>query len=150
MIVLTNFVNVIGKYIVFSGRASRSEFWWYFLVMSIANCFFIVAGQVKDLQAVTLYPTSYLAFHALTVCPTMAVTIRRLHDVGFSAWRMLGYAPLILSTIWAVMSDSHLAIAGAAYLIGLICYVTMIVHATLRGASGDNKYGPAPKPTARD
>lgn len=150
MIVLANFVDVIRKYTVFRGRASRSEFWWYFLVMTLANVLFVVAGQVEDLQVVTLYPTAYLAFHALTVCPTLAVTIRRLHDVGFSAWRMLGYAPLIISTIWALMSDSHLAIAGAAYLIGLICYVTMIVHATLRGASGDNKYGPDPKLTTTD
>ena len=145
MRVMENFVNVIGKYTTFSGRASRSEFWLYFLVIAVANVLFLVAGQVKVLQVVIPYPTVYLAFHALTACPTLAVTIRRLHDAGYSAWRILGYAPLIISTIWAVMSDEHLAVAGAVYLIGLTCYVAMIVHATLRSTSGENRYGPDPK-----
>ena len=134
--VIENFIEVIRKYRVFQGRASRSEFWWYFLVLALLNLAFIIVRLVELPQVVMPYPAVYIAFHALTACPTLAVTIRRLHDAGFSAWRVLGYAPLLVSTLWAVTSDKNHVVIGLFYLVGLLFYITMIIHAMLPGTGG--------------
>jgi uncharacterized membrane protein YhaH (DUF805 family) len=81
-----------GKYAVFSGRASRSEFWWFFLFSFL-------------LLAVTS-PVPALAGLAILVLffPLFAVGIRRLHDIGKSGWFCLLYPipiiGLILYLVW--------------------------------------------------
>jgi uncharacterized membrane protein YhaH (DUF805 family) len=75
-----------NKYVDFSGRAARPEFWWFFLfqivVMIVAR---IIGGD-------TLYGLAALAL----LLPSLAVGARRLHDIGKSAWfLLLGLIPVI-------------------------------------------------------
>ena len=74
-----------SKYATFTGRASRPEFWWFFLFQVIV---LIVAGVISDI----LYGVAALAL----LLPGLAVGARRLHDIGKTAWLLLiGLIPLV-------------------------------------------------------
>ena len=84
------------KFGVFQGRASRSEFWYWhlFLLLALLGLTFLVgmlaafAGAsdraIEDLGAVV---TALLVLAAIV--PSIAVGVRRLHDVGLSGWLYL-------------------------------------------------------------
>ena len=97
--------SVFSKYATFSGRAVRSEFWWWVL-FSI-----IVQAVTQILDGVVLAPIfgrpafdgpqvlTGLASLALLL-PSLAVTVRRLHDVDRSGWWIfLNLIPLIGSLV---------------------------------------------------
>jgi uncharacterized membrane protein YhaH (DUF805 family) len=74
-----------GKYVDFSGRASRSEYWWFVLAYVIVA---IVAGFIHQV----VYGLVILAF----LLPLLAAGARRLHDIGKSGWwLLLGLIPLV-------------------------------------------------------
>ena len=89
------FVTCMRKYLVFSGRAARSEYWWFML------------GQVliSTMASVISYKLGVLAGLALFL-PASSVSIRRLHDVGRSAWwTLVIFVPVIgilILLYWAV------------------------------------------------
>jgi len=68
----------LSKYATFSGRASRPEFWWFFLFQILLS---IVASLFGDI-------ISGLVSLALLL-PALAVGARRLHDIGKSGWWQL-------------------------------------------------------------
>lgn len=73
----------LKKYATFSGRASRSEFWFFTLFYFIVA---VVAGFIEGLTGVSgLGNILSLAF----VIPSIAVGCRRMHDVGRSGWFQL-------------------------------------------------------------
>ena len=75
----------LRKYVDFSGRSGRPEFWWFFLFQLAVM---LVAGMVSDM----LYGIAALAL----LLPGLAVSARRLHDIGKSAWfLLLGLIPLL-------------------------------------------------------
>ena len=74
-----------SKYVDFSGRASRSEYWWFVLAYVIVA---IVAGFIHQV----VYGLVILAF----LLPLLAAGARRLHDIGKSGWwLLLGLIPLV-------------------------------------------------------
>lgn len=74
-----------SKYADFSGRASRSEYWWWVLFCALAA---IVSGIVSS--------TIYLLICVVMLLPSIAVCTRRLHDVDKSGWfQLLNLVPLI-------------------------------------------------------
>jgi len=85
------------KYATFSGRASRSEFWWFFLGTFIVNVVINILGRVSTTIGVVLSIVFFLA----TIVPILAVAARRLHDSGKSAWFLLLY--LIPFIGWIVL-----------------------------------------------
>ena len=87
-----------AKYATFSGRASRPEFWWFFLFQSLVS---IVASMLGDVVA-------GLVSLALLL-PALAVGARRLHDIGKSGWWqliMLTVIGLLLLIYWWVQPAS--------------------------------------------
>ena len=64
----------LRKYATFSGRASRSEFWWFYLFYILV---LFVGGSLNE--------AFYLAFFVLII-PLWAVGARRMHDAGYSGW----------------------------------------------------------------
>ncbi len=82
--------SALTKYATFSGRACRSEFWWFglfsVLVGMVATVLDMVLGTwsaEREIGAI-----EFLARTALLL-PSIAVAIRRLHDVGWSGWWLL-------------------------------------------------------------
>ena len=120
-----NFIQSIStcmrKYVTFSGRATRSEFWWFYLFTVLVNL--VATSQASsfvpaliDGQDMTENESSYflnnfffLYLSTITslilLLPSLAVAVRRLHDVGRSGWwifisfTVIGIIPLL---IWYV------------------------------------------------
>ena len=86
--------SVLSQYATFSGRAMRSEFWWWVLfviLLSIATN--LVDGiALSPLLGYSMFGgpqiLSGLVWLALLI-PGIAVSVRRLHDVGRSGWWLL-------------------------------------------------------------
>ncbi len=77
--------SCLSKYATFTGRASRSEFWWFFLFQCIV---LLVAGMISDI----LYAVAALGL----LLPSIAAGIRRFHDIGKTGWLMLiGLIPVV-------------------------------------------------------
>ncbi|MDQ1058518.1 uncharacterized membrane protein YhaH (DUF805 family) [Arthrobacter globiformis] len=88
------------KYATFSGRASRSEYWWWTLVsigVSIILNIIISAGSTTSSLTGTatagpgsVFGTVLLVIWGLaTLVPSLALSVRRLHDGNFSGWLLL-------------------------------------------------------------
>ena len=90
--------SCLGQYATFSGRASRSEYWWFFLFQVLVM---VATGMLGDV-------INGLASLALLL-PALAVGTRRLHDIGRTGWWQLllltGIGFLVLLYWWVQPSD---------------------------------------------
>ena len=90
------------KYFQFDGRASRSEYWWFFL-------FSLIVLQVAAvLDAVTGLFIFYLTAALVLMIPTLSVCVRRFHDFGMSGWWILiVLIPIIGSLVVLIWTASE-------------------------------------------
>ena len=91
------YLEVLKKYAVFRGRASRTEYWMFVLF----NVIFAIAALVIDnlsglaTESVESGPV-YSLYVLATLVPSLAVSARRLHDTGKSGWYLLlGLIPCV-------------------------------------------------------
>ena len=141
-----SFVQVMENYAVFEGRASRSEFWWY--VLSIVIIAFFLGVPALALSFFIPYAPQILAYaFALAIfMPTLAVTMRRLHDTGRSAWWSLGFvASAIYEPVSLLAPPGFDALFWLVYIIILLYNIALIVFMALPSNSGENKYGADPQ-----
>ena len=136
--------HVFGNYANFQGRASRSEFWWWYLFTAIVSTILFIpampwyadlisststgAGDTTmALPALTGLATVGLALSAVwslaILIPTIAVAARRLHDTDKSAWWLL---------IWFL---------SCCFGIGAIILIVLWI---LPGTPGPNRFGDGP------
>ncbi|MGJ8595837.1 DUF805 domain-containing protein [Sulfitobacter sp.] len=103
---LTAISQAVARSFTFSGRASRSEYWWFFLAYTVV---FIICGSIDAFMITSLVQQEgeqalftlgvfdlTSAFAWIITLPTMlSVTVRRLHDAGFSGfWMVLYFIPV--------------------------------------------------------
>jgi uncharacterized membrane protein YhaH (DUF805 family) len=79
------YLKVLRKYMTFFGRACREEYWSFVLFQIIIT---LVIGII-DLLLKDAYMLLSLVYYLVTLIPTIAVSVRRLHDVGRSGWWLL-------------------------------------------------------------
>lgn len=141
------------KYFDFSGRASRSEFWWWTLFS-----FFVGLGSAMVDMAIgwgrnSLEGNGPLATLSVvgTLFPSLAVSVRRLHDTDRSGWWLwgisLGWVLFLLVVVLATSgekseSDALAVVVGIAALGLFGISVALIVFYCLPGSPGTNRYGP--------
>ncbi|MBR0411423.1 MAG: DUF805 domain-containing protein [Eubacterium sp.] len=110
--------SVLHNYANFSGRARRSEYWYWTLAVSVINSILTTIGQNSNIALITGLAG---IFSLATLIPGLAVGVRRLHDIGKSGgWLFIALVPIvgwILLLVW-YFRDSD---------------------------PGDNQYGPCPK-----
>jgi len=115
------YVSVLRRYVDFSGRAGRSEYWWFALANAIVLIALTILGRVGEsmgLGGILMVP--YFLYLLAVLLPSLGVSVRRLHDTGRSGWWfLLAFVPVI----------------G-----GLVLLVFFILDST----PGDNQYGPHP------
>ena len=88
--IIENYINVFKKCTQFTGRASRSEYWLFFLMNIVVS---IIAGVIDGITGI---PILGLLYMLAALLPGLAVTIRRLHDTDRSGWWLLiGLIPLV-------------------------------------------------------
>ncbi len=104
------YFEVFRKYADFDGRASRSEYWWFFLIS------IIVSSLLSTIDAITgTFNPDYgigllSAVYSLAVfIPSFAVNIRRLHDIGRSGWWLFLHLIPLLGTLvllfWSIKAS---------------------------------------------
>lgn len=99
------------KYADFHGRASRAEFWTFTLALVAFYLLFVgIAAVANNDSLMLLAGLPILA----AIIPSLAIAVRRLHDVNLSAWWIL-----------------------TGLLVGLIPLILML----LPGTPGENRYG---------
>lgn len=113
----TSIKTCFNKYATFSGRASRSEFWFFFLFSVLGGIIaMIIDSMILGYSAEEDGPI-YLIFNILILIPSLAVGARRLHDIGRSGWWQLIYFTIIgiiLLIIWfATIGSSKKNIHGS-------------------------------------
>jgi uncharacterized membrane protein YhaH (DUF805 family) len=102
------YLKVLQNYATFSGRARRREFWYF----ALFNMIFIILAMVLDrVLGTTLkmggvetpYGYIYLLYVLVLFIPGLAVSVRRLHDVGKSGWMYLIVLIPIIGAIWLLV-----------------------------------------------
>lgn len=93
--IVTAVTSCLKRYVKFSGRACRSEFWYWTLVTSIIDWIFVLLiGDPMNPNATWSAISNIFALAILL--PSLAVIVRRLHDTGRSAWNLLwAFLPLV-------------------------------------------------------
>ena len=123
----------LKKYLDFKGRASRSEFWYFFLFSIIAS---VVAGGLIGALARPSDEVPIILFVvviALTI-PLLSVTVRRFHDFGVSGWMYCAFiVPYVIS---GFIEDAQPVLAG---IINLGTLVIFLVYASKEPNKGKNK-----------
>jgi uncharacterized membrane protein YhaH (DUF805 family) len=127
------------KYAAFSGRAQRSEYWWFLLFLYIvAIILYVIDGALglqmgASEQVVNIGGTEVpfvnsgigilsLIWTLVTLLPSIAVQVRRAHDSGKSGWLVL-------------LGFVLLPVCGLGFIL-------LLVLALLKSTRGDNRYGP--------
>ena len=77
------YLKVLQNYATFKGRASRSEYWYFVLF----NIIFSIA--LSYVSGVVNLPILYTIYSLALLIPSIAVAVRRMHDVGKSGWFIL-------------------------------------------------------------
>ena len=113
----TSIKTCFSKYAVFSGRASRSEFWWFGLFGFIGG----IVTAVIDVMILGYSAESYgpinIIFTVITFLPYLAVGARRLHDINKSGWWQLIVLTVIgiilLIIWWATVGENKKNVHGS-------------------------------------
>lgn len=94
--IIENYKNVLSKYAQFEGKATRSEYWYFFLANLIIGIILsIISGIIGDSNGILGSIYSLIVF-----LPSLAVAVRRLHDTGRSGWWMLIILLPFIGWIW--------------------------------------------------
>ncbi|GAA0638152.1 DUF805 domain-containing protein [Bifidobacterium pullorum] len=89
------------NYATFSGRASRSEFWWPTLMMGIAET---VLGALTAASDIGIVGTVQGILSFALLVPSLAVSVRRLHDINLNGTWLIPFAGLtVLGSALSVM-----------------------------------------------
>jgi uncharacterized membrane protein YhaH (DUF805 family) len=83
------------RFLDFETRSSRSEFWWWWLFSSLLNFNITLGTVMTEIGLITF------SINILTFIPSLAVAVRRLHDIDRSGWWLLLYLVPIVG--WAVL-----------------------------------------------
>jgi uncharacterized membrane protein YhaH (DUF805 family) len=116
--------SVLTQYIGFTGRARRSEYWWWALFTVLVG---FAAAILDGVLGTTLGPDNSVTgvigviVNLALLLPTLAVAVRRLHDTDRSGWWLLiGLVPIV----------------GA---------IVLLVFFVLDSTPGPNRFGANPK-----
>ena len=116
------YIEALKKYAVFSGRARRKEYWYFVLFNIIISIVLLVidgiAGTIDAETGIGLLDSIYTL--AIFI-PSIAVGVRRLHDISRTGWWLL------------------------ILLIPLIGFIVIIIFLLQDSTPGENQYGANPK-----
>ena len=126
-----------SKYVTFSGRASRSEFWYFMLFCLLGSTILsLFDGFVLGMSAIQ--PASSV-FGLVTFLPSICVTTRRLHDGNRRGWwQLIWLAPIPVFLAAYGLKAHSLMIVGVIAMIA--CVVMLLAWLITKGSEGDNRF----------
>jgi uncharacterized membrane protein YhaH (DUF805 family) len=123
-----------GKYTKFDGRASKAEFWYFFLfcfIYMFIAVFLLVFIGASD----AAFDGATLVLMIPIFIPSIAVASRRLHDINQSGWMQCIFIP-------GFLADAFL---GTGYVIYILTLALWAFWFSQKGKKGKNRFGPQPK-----
>lgn len=135
-----------NKYATFTGRARRSEYWWWQLFAFLMSLLGII-------------PVLGWIITVAMIVPNLSISARRLHDIGRTGWWIAapvgavvaGLLFVVIGLIFTAITES-LSVAGVFGILSIICYVAagimqivIFIWSLFDGKPETNKYGPSPK-----
>ncbi|GAA2856008.1 DUF805 domain-containing protein [Paenarthrobacter ilicis] len=108
------------KYATFSGRASRSEYWWVALVLGVVGLVLQILAGVLGAAGATVSASGtatpgpgfvigmiiYVVFYLAILIPSLSLLVRRLHDGNFSGWlALLVVVPIVVLVLSLLPSN---------------------------------------------
>lgn len=180
MTLMESVKTCLSKYADFSGRATRAEFWWWILATTLVSVVLNVLDGILGFFLLGIYGGAPFGLNSLDllstlfalaiILPGLAVTVRRLHDIGRTGWWQLvwiviglaGFIPaasgIALSVVSALSSGSGWNALGEASfwvpiaigvaltaLVWLGLFVWWLIWMVTPGQPGPNIYGPDPR-----
>ena len=119
---MTWYVEVLKKYAVFEGRARRKEYWYFVLFNTLITIGLGIIDGATGLVSAEAGVGLLSGLYTLAVLiPSIAVSVRRLHDTNRSGW-------------WLLIS-----------LVPLVGAIVLLVFLVLDSQPGENQYGANPK-----
>lgn len=82
----TAVTTCLSKYATFSGRALRSEYWWWALFVLVCSFVITFVETIINLSADGEVPILTTVFNLAIILPGISVLVRRLHDTNHSGW----------------------------------------------------------------
>ncbi len=145
------YLRAMSRYATFSGRSSRSEYWYFVLFAALAG----IAGSVVDAIMGTHGVVGGIV-QLVHLLPSIAVSVRRFHDIDRAGWWYLApFASLIVSGLALFLfpypGGNDGTATGIMVLAGLIIaavWVATLVFLCTRGTRGGNRFGAEPFETA--
>jgi uncharacterized membrane protein YhaH (DUF805 family) len=146
------YFKVWRQYVDFNGRARRKEYWIFSMINTLIGIVFTVIQYASPALATTTTIVSAL-FSLAALLPELAVSVRRLHDIGKSGWLLLIlYGSVILMFPIFMLVSLTMALGGRVELIfgGLALvpfgvFIWFFVMWCTDSQPGANKWGPNPK-----
>jgi uncharacterized membrane protein YhaH (DUF805 family) len=162
--------QALRKYADFSGRASRPEYWWWVLATVIAS---LILGTL-DTFIVSLIdrPAAFSPLNGIfwlaVLLPCLAVSARRLHDIGKTGWWILlwfvvalfGWIPVVVGIAFAalagvfsgIIEESAVVVLAVGAIVTVLVQLGLILWVILwmarQGQSGVNSFSQDPRPSA--
>ena len=116
------YIEALKKYAVFGGRSRRKEYWYFVLFSVIVS---LVLSAIDALLGTFSSSTNVGLLSGIyglaIIIPSIAVSVRRLHDIDRTGW-------------WILIN-----------LVPIVGSIVLLVFYVLDGTPGDNRYGPNPK-----
>lgn len=117
----------LSNYVTFSGRAQRSEYWWFVLFTVLISVVALILDILLGLTSGIEGDGPIQIFAGLAVfLPALSATARRLHDLDRTGW-------------WCLI-----------LVIPIIGSIVILVFTCMRGTDGTNRFGPDPLGTGND
>ena len=103
------FIKCLRQYVDFSGRARRKEYWMFklyrFLIFLGITIFCVLFVEILSEENQYIPPFIYIIVYLVFIMPSLAVAVRRMHDVGHSGWFLLiNLIPSIGSLVYFIFT----------------------------------------------
>jgi uncharacterized membrane protein YhaH (DUF805 family)/ribosomal protein L40E len=116
------YLTALKKYAVFTGRARRKEFWYFFLFNNLILIALAILGSLfRSANGPSPFGVLSAIYAVATVVPALAVSVRRLHDINLSGWLCL------------------------LVLVPLVGGIILLILCAQDSKGGQNQHGPDPK-----
>lgn len=152
------YLEVLKKYIVFEGRARREEYWYFVLFNFIASFLLVMVDLLFGTYNSQTQSGVFSSIYSLAVLlPSLAVTVRRLHDTDRSGWWvtfpmavLAGGGILMAIILGGSQNAEELSPAASGILIVFVLavlgsFIALFVFMVQDGTPGSNRFGDDPK-----
>ncbi|NVK00595.1 MAG: DUF805 domain-containing protein [Oceanospirillaceae bacterium] len=131
--------KALKKYDQLSGRATRSEYWGFWLLNLIVGNIALIIDFLLGFQVVVILVSLCM------LVPNITVAVRRLHDTGRSGWwLLLPLAPALFVVAPLLSGFESAAVILFFFAASAVCTLLLIVWLTLPSQRCENSYGGIP------